>query len=163
MNMIAQARASQLTAHDLSYMERLVLHALRQWVRNRALWSEVVLEFNRACGPCAATRICESLDALFHELGVEARRNLRLYPPVCCHVSKDELCVLNLIAAHQAGAGPHADALLHWLVPGRAVARISDCARQIARELFETGYTLDHRMADPGAQSGGPGALRVLQ
>ncbi|HCP00609.1 MAG TPA: hypothetical protein DIT35_03870, partial [Rhodospirillaceae bacterium] len=96
------------------------------------------------------------------DLGVEARRHLRLYPPVCCHVSKDELCVLNLIAAHQAGASRHADALLHWLVPCTAAPRIRLCARQIARDLFETGYTLEHRREDPGGQINGTDLLRVL-
>jgi len=162
MNMIAQPETRQPTTHDLNYTERLVLHALRQWVQNRALWSEVVLEFNRACGPRAATRLCDALDELFCDLGINARRHLRLYPPLCCQISQDELCVLNLIAAQQAGASRHAAAILDWLVPEAAARRIGQCTREIARELFETGYTLNHRTSESGRQVDGAGLLRVL-
>ena len=154
--------AMTLTAHDLNYMERLLLHALRQWVQNRDCWSEIVLEFNRACGPRTATRICEALDRLFRDVGSAARRHLRLYPPVCCQVSQDELCILNLFAAHQAGAGSHADALLLWLVPTAAASRIRETARAIARELFETGYILEYRTHTAAGSNDRPGLRRVL-
>jgi len=156
------AQTEQPTAHDLNYMERLVLHALRQWVQNRDLWSEVVLEFNRACGPRTATRLCDGLDQLFRDLGIQARRHLRLYPPVCCRISQDELCILNLLAAHQAGEVRHAQALLQWLVPNTAVRPIGLVSKSIARELFETGYTLEYRTQTEGRQIDGPGLLRVL-
>ena len=145
MNMIAISNAALPKAHELNYSERLVLHALRQWVQNRALWSKVVLEFNRTCGPSKATEICEALDRLFRELGTTARRNLRLHKPVSCRVSPDELCLLNLIAAHQAEAACHADGLMRWLVPYWEAQRIGDQCRQIARMLFDAGYTLEHR------------------
>ena len=162
MNQTARPLPHQPTAHDLNYMERLLLHALRQWVQNRAHWSEIVLEFNRACGPRTATRLCEALDEFFRDVGIEARRHLRLYPPVCCHVSPDELCILNLLAAHQAGEARHADALLLWLVPNKAARRIRESTRMIARLLFETGYILNHRTQPAGGQIEGAGLLRVL-
>ncbi|MEP4887021.1 MAG: hypothetical protein ABJ215_11680 [Alphaproteobacteria bacterium] len=164
MNMPAAYPSRPPTANDLNYMERLVLHALRQWVQNRARWSEVVLEFNRVCGPRTATRLCEALDNLFCDIGIEARRHLRLYPPVGCHVSQDELCILNLLAAHQAGDDSHAEALLRWLVPDTAADRIGLIARKIARILFETGYSLKHRMhAEHNRQTDGAGGLiRIL-
>lgn len=154
-------RSIRPSAHDLNYMERLLLHALRQWVQDRARWNEVVLEFNRACGPRNATRLCEALDRLFRDLGAAARRHLRLYPPVCCHVSQDELCMLNLFATHQAGASLHADALLLLLVRESAAPRIRDSARTIALVLFETGYFLKPRTG-PGRIGGGGRLLRVL-
>jgi hypothetical protein len=163
MNMTAAPLSHHPTSHDLNYMERLVLHALRQWVHNRARWSEIILEFNRACGPQIATRLCEALNELFHDIGIEARRHLRLYLPVCCQVSQDELCILNLIAAHQADAGPHAKALLRWLVPESAVGRIEQSTMLIAQTLYETGYALEHRTHPTGNQPiDGPGLLRVL-
>jgi hypothetical protein len=163
MNTTAASPTAHPIANDLTYMDRLVLHALRQWVQNRARWSEVVLEFNRACGPRTATRLCEALDDLFRDIGVEARRHLRLYRPVCCHVSRDELCILNLLAAHQAGEVLHAEALLRWLVPEPAVRRIGQRARQIARILSETGYTLKYRTQPTGGNRiDGPVLLRVL-
>ena len=163
MNITAKPLSLGPTAHDLNYMERLVLHALRQWVHNRARWSEIILEFNRVCGPRTATRLSEALDELFRDIGIGARRHLRLYPPVCCQVSQDELCILNLIAAHQAGAGLHADALLRWLVPETATGRIRQCAKQIAWILYETGYTLTIRThAVGGPRTDSPGRLRVL-
>jgi len=163
MSITAGSRFHQPTAHDLNYMERLVLHALRQWVRNRAGWSEIVLEFNRACGPRTATRLCEALDDLFRGVGIEARRHLRLYPPVCCRVSQDELCILNLIAARQAGAGQHADALLLWLVPESAAVRICESTRMIARELFESGYVLEYRTQPDSIEAGGAGLPRLVR
>jgi hypothetical protein len=163
MNMTAASPTAHLNANDLTYMDRLVLHALRQWVQNRERWSEVVLEFNRACGPRTATRLCEALDDLFRDIGVEARRHLRLYPPVCCHVSRDELCILNLLAAHQAGEVLHAEALLRWLVSEPAARRIGQRARQIAQIMYETGYTLKYRTQPTGGNRiDGPALLRVL-
>jgi hypothetical protein len=161
-DMAPRSVSDRPSAHDLNYMERLVLHALRQWVQNRAQWSEVVLEFNRACGPRTATRLCDALDELFRDLGIRARRHLRLYPPVCCHISQDEICVLNLLAAYQAGEVLHAQAMLQWLVPNTAVRKIGLCAKSIARELFETGYILNYRNQGHGRQVDGPGLLRVL-
>ena len=131
-------------------------------MQNRACWSEIVLEFNRACGPRTATRLCEALDSLFRDVGIEARRQLRLYPPVCCHVSPDELCILNLLAAHQAGEARHADALLLWLVPNKAARRIRESTREIARMLFETGYVLDYQAQPAADQIDGAGRLRIL-
>ena len=163
MSMTAAPLSHRPTAHDLNYMERLILHALRQWVHNRARWSEIILEFNRACGPQMATRLCEALDELFHDIGIEARRNLRLYPLICCQISQDELCILNLIAAQQAGAAPHAEALLQWLVPKSAVGRVGQCTRLIALTLFETGYALKYRTQPAvGQRIDGSGFLRVL-
>lgn len=162
MNMIAISNAAQPQSHELNYSERLVLHALRQWVQHRARWSEVVLEFNRTCGPSTATQICESLDRLFRELGTTARRNLRLHQPVCCYVSPDELCLLNLIAAYQAGAVCHADGLLRWLVPNWEVQRIGDHCRQIARTLFDAGYILDHRNGADHRPTNSTGPMLVL-
>lgn len=161
-DMAPRSRPNRPSARDLNYMERLVLHALRQWVQNRAQWSEVVLEFNRACGPCTATRMCDALDELFRDLGIHARRHLRLYPPVCCHISRDEICILNLLAAYQAGEVLHAQAMLQWLVPITAIRKIGLCSRSIARELFETGYILKYRNHGDCHQVDGPGLLRVL-
>ena len=163
MNMTAASPTDLPQAGDLAYMERLLLHSLRQWVQNRARWSEIVLEFNRACGPRTATRLCEALDELFRDVGVETRRHLRLYPPVCCHVSQDELCLLTLLAAHQAGEVLHAEALLRWLVPETAARRIGQRAMLIAGILFEAGYILRYRTPPAiGRRSDRRGSPRVL-
>lgn len=150
-------------ADELTYMERLLLHSLRQWVQSRKRWSEIVLEFNRACGPRTATRLCEALDGLFRDVGVEARRQLRLYPPVCCHISQDELCLLTLLAAYQAGEILHAEALLRWLVPETAARRIGQSAKQIAGILFEAGYILRYKApAAVGRRADRHGSPHVL-
>lgn len=138
------------TQHDaerghLIYIERLVLHALRQWVRDQSRWPEIVLEFNRICGPRAATRLCESLDSAFRTLGLHARRRIRLLPVGCARVSADEVCVLNIIAAHQARAARHADAMIGWLVVKGAAISLKSDIDVIARILFEAGYVLDIR------------------
>jgi len=96
----------------LSYIEHLLLYALRQWARDQSRWPEIVLEFNRICGPRAATRLCESLDSAFRTLGLHARRTIRLHPIGCCQISPVETCMLNIIAAHQSRAARHADAMM---------------------------------------------------
>lgn len=138
------------SAQELSYIERLLLHALRVWVARRDRWPEVVLEFNRACGPHPATGICETLEDLFHVLGIHARRHIRLCPMVCCHVSHDELCLLNLMAAHQEGAVLHANALTRWLVNGSASHLVGTHTRTVAQHLYDTGYTLERRYLESG-------------
>ncbi|MBS29253.1 MAG: hypothetical protein CL566_10095 [Alphaproteobacteria bacterium] len=140
--------ACAATSQELSYIERLLLHALRVWVARRDRWPEIVLEFNRACGPLPATRICETLQDLFHVLGIHARHRIRLCPMVCCHVSHDELCLLNLVAAQQDGAVVHADALTRWLVGNGAIDCVDAHTRTVAQHLYETGYTLERRYLD---------------
>ncbi len=129
-------------AATLTYMERLLVHALRQWAADKALWPDVTLEFNRACGPRAATLICESLETMFRNIGLNARRRLRLHQPTCSLVSPDELCVLNLIAARQNCDADHARALADWLLPREAAATLEPFVEATARQLGETGYLL---------------------
>lgn len=134
------------SAYQLSYAERLLVHALRQWVADRARWSDVVLEFNRGCGPHAATRICDALESAFDTLGRHARRRVRLHRPVCCRISHDEVCLLNLIAARQSGAQSHADALMSWLVEGAYASQLARDLDVVAGALLEAGYTLEVRL-----------------
>lgn len=138
-----------LSADELSYVERLLLHALRQWVSDKERWPEVVLEFNRTCGPRAATRMCESLEAAFRTLGLHARRHVRLHPLLCCSVSQDELCILNVIAAHQSPSALHAKALINWLVSPQAAPALEAEIDIVARSLCDAGYTLDIRQQPP--------------
>lgn len=133
------------TTCELSYIERLLLHALRQWVSDQAHWPEVVLEFNRSCGPRAATQMCEALDATFRTLGLHARRPIRLHPLLCSSVTQDELCLLNIIAAHQSRAPRHARAMIDWLVTPQAAPDLGSQTDILARSLCEAGYVLDVR------------------
>lgn len=135
-----------VSASQFTYVERLLVHALRQWVADRRRWSNVLLEFNRACGPQAATRICDALDAAFETLGRHARRNVRLHLPVCCRISHDEICLLNLIAARQTGADSHANALLRWMVEGPYAQSLARDLDTVASALLETGYALEVRV-----------------
>jgi hypothetical protein len=144
---INQPTAIQMAAADLSYIERLILHALRQWVADEERWPEVVLEFNRSCGPRAATRICEALQSTFRTLGLHARRQIRLHPLVCCRVSPDELCLLNIVAAHQSQSAFHGQAMINWLVSRNASEALRSDTDLVARGLFEAGYMLDVRRA----------------
>jgi len=81
MSDMNSATVSHLDSGRLSYTERLILQALRQWVADQKRWPDVVLEFNRTCGPRAATRICDALESAFRTLGLHARRQIRLHPP----------------------------------------------------------------------------------
>lgn len=134
-----------VTHSELTYIERLLVHAQRQWVADRSRWPEVVLEFNRACGPRRATRICEALESVFRTLGQHARRQIRLYPVICCRISHDEICLLNLLSTHQARETTHADALTDWLVSRPAVAALRADIDTVTRELCEANYQLEIR------------------
>ena len=145
MNKMNRPTPESSSAGDLSYVERLLLHALRQWVSDRTRWPEVVLEFNRTCGPRASTRICESLEAAFRTLGLHARRHLRLHPLLCCSISQDELCILNVIATHQSQSVLHAKSLINWLVSPQAASALETEIDILARSLYEAGYILNIR------------------
>jgi hypothetical protein len=145
MNKMNQPTPESISAGDLSYVERLLLHALRQWVSDRTRWPEVVLEFNRTCGPRAATRMCESLEAAFRTLGLHARRHVRLHPLLCCSVSQDELCVLNVIAAHESQSALHAKSLINWLVSPQAASALETEIDILPRSLYDAGYILNIR------------------
>jgi len=136
-----------------TYVERLLVHALRQWVADRSRWSGVVLEFNRICGPHAATQICEALDSAFETLGRHARRRVRLHRPVCCRISHDETCLLNLIAARQNGADGHAHALMRWMVKSAFAAELERDLDIVAGVLLEAGYTLEVRTRTANAET----------
>ncbi|MDE0780541.1 MAG: hypothetical protein OSB67_07270 [Alphaproteobacteria bacterium] len=142
-----QPTATEIAAADLSYIERLILYALRQWVADEERWPDVVLEFNRSCGPRAATRICEALQSTFRTLGLHARRQIRLHPLICCRVSPDELCLLNILAAHQSQSAFHGQAMINWLVSRNAAGALRSDIDLVARGLFEAGYMLDVRRA----------------
>lgn len=146
-------------AATIACIERLLLHALRQWVHDRRRWPEVVLEFNRTCGPCASTRLCEALDSAFRTLGLHARRNIRLHPVLCCHVSQDELCLLNIVAAYQAHSWRHAEGMMRWLVSHDAVPILKSDIDKIARGLCEAGYVLDIRR--PAARPATPSSRHL--
>ena len=134
-----------LKSTTLSYIERLILHALRQWVTDQKRWPGIVLEFNRACGPRAATQICDALQTTFRTLGLHARRHIRLHPPTSCRISQDELCLLNIHATHQSQSTLHCQALINWMVPRGATALLLSDIDQVARSLFDAGYVLDVR------------------
>lgn len=145
MTEINWSTAQHMPHSELTYIERLIIHAQRQWVADRSRWPEVVLEFNRACGPRRATRICQALDSAFQTLGLYARRQIRLHRPVCCRISHDEICLLNMLAAHQSRAVLHARCLIEWLVPPQAAERLSSDIDVITRELCEADYSLEVR------------------
>jgi hypothetical protein len=147
-------------AHELTYFERLVVHAVRQWANDRSRWCEVVLELNRAWGPRRATLLSKTLADLFHEIGIAARRTIRLFPPVCCHVGYDELALLNLLAAQQRGASIHAEALLAWLVDPRGRTRIRGLSEEAARTIFDAGYEFPLRTTEAPARTA-QRALRI--
>lgn len=132
-------------AHELTYAERLVVLALRMWAHDRRRWTDVILEFNRVCGPQPASRICQALDDTFRLLGRQARRRVRLHVPVCCRVSPDEVCLLNLLAAVQHAERDHAAAAARWLLPEDHATEIIEPLAVAAQELFACGYELPLR------------------
>ena len=145
MSDMNSATVSHLDSGRLSYTERLILQALRQWVADQKRWPDVILEFNRICGPRAATRICDALESAFRTLGLHARRQIRVHPPICCRVSQDELCVLNIVATYHSQSRLHCRALINWMVPGHAVSNLISDIDQVARGLFDAGYILETR------------------
>jgi hypothetical protein len=148
-------------ADDLNYIERLFVHAIRQWAADRKRWPQVVLEFNRACGPRRASRICDDLARLFAAIGTGARRTIRLHPPVCCHVGHDEIAVLNLLAAHQRGAHAHAEALRVWLLCPCERAGVFTLCDDIARGVFEAGYEFQWRVSRGAEPASPPHVVRA--
>lgn len=138
---------------DLTYIERLLVHAQRQWVADQTSWARMVLEFSRACGPRRATCICEALDATFETLGRHARRQIRLHPVLCSRISPDEICLLNLLAAHQSRHTTHVRALIDWLVPAHAAAALQAHIDVVTRALAQSDYLLVVRHADSRPQS----------
>lgn len=155
------------TAHNLTYAERLVVLALRMWAHDRRRWTDVILEFNRVCGPQPASRICQGLDDAFRQLGRQARRRVRLHLPVCCRVSPDEVCLLNLLAAVQHAEHDHAAAAARWLLPEHLAGEVLEPLAVAAQELFACGYELPlRRPAGPGGADNSaelPAPMRIVR
>ena len=158
----APSSPPHLRHSDLTYIERLLVHAQRRWVADQTSWTHLVLEFSRACGPRRATCICEALEATFETLGRHTRRQIRLYPLLCSRISPNEIGLLNLLAAHQSRDTTHVGALIDWLVPGHSAGALRAHIDIVTRALTQCDYLLAVRHADTRPHSAAQASIRAV-
>ena len=100
-----------LSINDLDDAERLVLWAMRVWVkgfmRDLSLEKCILTRLNRPNAP----EIFTEIDKLMSLYGSSAQHALDFRCPLCVSLSPDEYAFLLMISAAQAGAGDLVDAI----------------------------------------------------
>lgn len=99
----------------------------------------------RAFGLAEVERALAGFAALRGALAMHARRRLSLNGCACGAVSADERAVLTLVAAAQADAQAHADALAAWLCRPAGQPPLIEAARAYAAALARRGLLLPLR------------------
>lgn len=139
---------------DLSTPEQLVLWTLRMWLEDHRNLGLIQQTLWIACGLAHVEAALAGFDGLLRTLRRDGRRALRLHPSGCRALSADERTLLALIAVHQARHAEHAAALVRWLVPPAAAARLSGYATAVATALAQKAYVLPSARWCPGADGG---------
>lgn len=122
-----------------------VIETWRQAALGHANAPKFLRDFRDHCGD-AAEGVFEDYFSFLHLLGQGSRRRLAVGHPGCPGMTRDEIQVLALLAAAQAGHGTLFDAHLCWLVPEGPRARISQAALRLAAALADCGVEIAGRL-----------------
>jgi len=112
------AQGARPVLRQLGYPERLVVGTIRQGLEDGHMSTAAEGAIFHACG-IAYTAARDGFAGLVEVLAVAGRRRLVLHRPGRGGVSTDEISVLALIAAAQAGDRDHVEASVRWLVVPR--------------------------------------------
>ena len=136
---------------ELDPPERLIVWALRRWVRGlRAndgaqwvlVWKEFGRQFNGADGTLALAGFARLMDGLQRR----ARRVMRLHQACCPCLSADEIALVGFVASCQGQMGSAAKARAEWLVRGDGVGDLLEAGAQLADVMDRHGMTLPQRI-----------------
>lgn len=122
-----------------------VIETWRQAALGTANTPKFLRAFHKECG-AAAPDVFEKYFTFLHLLGRESRRRLCVGHPGCPGMTRDEIQVLALLAAAQAGHGVLFQAHLCWLAAEGPRARIAASAMVLAQALTQCGVDLEDRL-----------------
>ncbi|MEZ5935177.1 MAG: hypothetical protein R3F54_25260 [Alphaproteobacteria bacterium] len=123
-----------LAIDQLAIGEQLLIWALRNRLAEgpeRAL----AKGFHVAFGLSMVEPALASFHGLYQTLRDHCRRDLGFHGPRCRSVSSDEIIIVSLIAASQAGMTAHAGAIARYLVHPQALSDLIDGAGCLAMLL----------------------------
>jgi len=123
------------TLGELDLAERLVVWSFRRWVSGTENWALVEHEFKRQFAQAAAQGALRSFAMFIEALRCHARRVIQYHQPCCPCLGCDEVCVLTMITAAQAGDTNLAKATGRWLVKPEGLADLLQAAGDLGRAM----------------------------
>ncbi len=136
------------TLGELDLAERLVVWSFRRWVSGTENWALVDHEFRRQFAEPAAKAALKSFAMFVEALRCHARRVIRYHQPGCPCLGCDEVCVLTLVTAAQAGDRNLAQATGRWLVRPEGLEALIDAAEALAQAMAHQDLRLPRRIGD---------------
>lgn len=133
------------SVQELSEGERLVVWAFRRWVSGPEHLPMLAREFERQFRRNEARPALIALDAALTGLTRHARRSIVYHQPCCACLGADEVCVISIVAALQAGASAAARAMAQWLVRMEGVEAFVAPLDRLAEHLADSGHDLPYR------------------
>ena len=149
MSVQAAADASHPTSlGELDLAERLVVWSFRRWVSGTENWALVEREFRRQFAEGAAHGALRSFAMFVEALRCHARRVIRYHQPGCPCLGCDEVCVLTMITAAQAGDTNLAKATGRWLVRAEGLEDLLQAAGALGQAMTRQDLHLPRRVGD---------------
>ena len=133
---------------ELELAERLVVWSFRRWVSGTENWALVEREFRRQFADTAAQGALRSFAMFVEALRCHARRVIRYHHPGCPCLGGDEICVLTMITAAQAGDTNLARATGRWLVRSAGLEPLTRAAGALGRAMARQDLHLPRRIGD---------------
>jgi hypothetical protein len=140
---------------NLDYSEQLLVWSTRKWLEDGTTSPPIERAFLDAFRVARVEAALAGFEGVVEILATAGRRVLGLRRPHCGRVSADEMSILALIAAVQAGDDDHAEALARWLVPAARGQRLIGHATALAVALRECGLLVPRRTAPMAPPAGG--------
>lgn len=138
-------RDAAWTGPELAQNEAWVLTVLRQMFIGPQGWAVAQQLIATRCPLSAVEPTITGFDLLAETLASGARRRIGMIPPQSRAVTADELALLNLLAAAQAGQFAHAMALARWLVVPTWQSRLVSVATALAGHLSRAAVGIERR------------------
>jgi hypothetical protein len=152
----ARAELAGATLEQLALGEQLVVWAFRKRLEGESRVPTVQRGFELAGSDPARHDAHAAFEGLFGLISAHCRRDLWFHRCGCCCVSPDEMAILGLIAAQQAGDMASALSSGRSLVADQVVGEALRLAGELGRALAGLGLALPLRRSyapwwpDPG-------------
>ena len=133
---------------ELTFGAHFVVWAFRALALGRNDNPVVARTFEDACSPVAE----ESRNAFIvfvRELQRLGRRRVRLAPPGCLTLTRDEHLILAVFSAAQEGAHDRLEAHLTWLMGGAPRPPLAAAAAVVAQALEFNGHVIPAPLVEP--------------
>ena len=130
---------------DLTDAEQRLVWAFRTWAFAHQAARSVERDFVRICGRDEGERVAVAIRSILVLIALYGRRSLRLAPPGWPAVTTDEMRLLQLFAAAQAGVTQGMRAHLAWLLRPGHEAHPEIAVAYAAAVLARSGLALPWR------------------